>query len=241
MALAGWPTVLDVDFSPTAVAQNCEALERARRDAEAAGESSVLEALRGLVFLEADARTMRPASLSSHVAGPADGVPANGVPAERSARFGVCVDKGLVDGLWCGGVEASRDIPLVSRSVASLLAPGGRFLVISYSGPDALEPLLTGHPGVTLKSGALGLLWNRLETRKLESIYLHVLERSSRQFSEVDSRAIFFGAGPQESDSAQHSTQHSAQPGGSAHNGEVENPHRTQRLRNRRKATNKRK
>lgn len=155
MHSAGWQNVLDIDFSPTVVRQN-----QARAIAH------------GLNFAEVDARTMRPESLSSLMPCRADSMPP--VKSDQGL-FDTCVDKGLVDGLWCGGLESSKSIPTVVKSVASVLKPGGRLLTLSWTSPRHMFPLLSEH----------STLWSVIEARKLKSLYLYVLERSERSFGDA--------------------------------------------------------
>jgi hypothetical protein len=162
MAQDGWRDVLDIDFSSevvesqqkqqqeqalvvaaaaTAASLTSEGEEEGQDDDEEGSSSSSQQHLR---FAVADARTMRPND------------------AELGGKpFDVCLDKGLVDALWCSGGDVSEiDIPLVSASVAATLTPGGRFLALSYTSPRDLQPLLQGQPGSTLSG-----LWAGCEVR----------------------------------------------------------------------------
>jgi SAM-dependent methyltransferase len=167
MVQDGWPNVLDVDFSPCVV-------EQRQQDSRPGGPR----------FALADARHMRPRDL---VEGRVDGGLVGGEPAASSnpsgaapALFDVCLDKGLVDALWCSGEDSASQITLVARSVAACLKPGGKFLVLSYSAPAKLQPLAVGPAG-----SALAALWAApLEARKLNSLFLYVLERSTKRFTE---------------------------------------------------------
>jgi len=185
MASSGWRDVLDVDFSDQVVEFQNKA-SGATSGGEHGGGSAVLQERelldRGFVgsveednallrFAVADAREMRPNGSEEDVCigGPVD----------------VCIDKGLVDALWCSGEPSARvDIPSVSASAAAMLAPGGSFLALSYTARSHLGPLLQGQPG-----SALSGLWARCEVRKLASINLFILERSSRPFREIGESA----------------------------------------------------
>ena len=224
---AGWPKVLDCDISPEAVKQaqaRIAALAESGRAEASLAATAGSDAVscdaasgdedwerRGLGFIVADARTMRP---------------------ERDLggqRFDVCVDKGLVDALWCAGAAAAPlSIPKVSASVAAALRPssrtkpsgssssgsssadssssgggggssssspsGSRFLVLSYSGPDDMIPLLGGDqsrgggdPDASPVARQLGRLWASVEARQLRQLWLYVLTRSAAPFRELSS------------------------------------------------------
>lgn len=174
MAHDGWANVLDVDFSPCVVEQ--------RRMNSQPGDPC---------FVLADARYMRPLDLARSCADDTSGgdnttlasKPSDASTSSRSVSptlFDVCLDKGLVDALWCSGEDSVGQIELVARSVAACLKPGGKFIFLSYSSPKVLQPFTTGAEGSNLAA-----LWVRApEARKLDSLFLYVLERSNRCFAE---------------------------------------------------------
>lgn len=179
MAHDGWPNVLDVDFSPRVV-------EQRRRDSQPGDPHFVL----------ADARYMRPLDLGRSCADDNSGdnsistlnptVTSNSSWSNKtgvsSALFDACLDKGLVDALWCSGEDSVSQIELVAHSVAACLKPGGKFIFLSYSSPEVLQPFTMGTVG-----SKLAALWLRApEARKLGSLYLYVLERNNQSFVEED-------------------------------------------------------
>lgn len=179
MAHDGWPNVLDVDFSPCVV-------EQRRRDSQPGDPRFVL----------ADARYMRPLDLARSCADDNFGDNSISTPnptatstsswcnkaGVSSALFDACLDKGLVDALWCSGEDSASQIELVAHSVAACLKPGGKFIFLSYSSPEVLQPFTVGTAG-----SKLAALWSRApEARKLDSLYLYVLERNNQSFFEED-------------------------------------------------------
>ena len=131
----------------------------------------------GLNFALVDARSMRPKSFPSP-----EPLEAAQLFKKRGGRyFDICVDKGLVDGLWCSGLAGTAEIGFVSKSVASCLKPGGRWLTLSKSSPEMLQHLLL--EGSESSKSHL-YLWNGFEARRLQELYLYVLERSNRPFRE---------------------------------------------------------
>jgi 2-polyprenyl-3-methyl-5-hydroxy-6-metoxy-1,4-benzoquinol methylase len=186
----GWKNVLDIDFSQKVIDQNREKYGKH---------------FTNLKFECVDARYMRMNILAK----------TSYAREIFNGQFDVCIDKGVVDGLWCSGKEASKQISLISQSVSSIVKPGGRFLTFSYTSPDLLNPLLLNKSSTpppqqqaslsnnnrnissTLNKDddgqrdANGMLvksgmWSRLECRKLSSFYMYVLERSEKEFSEFN-------------------------------------------------------
>lgn len=146
---AGWKSILDVDFSARAIEHN-----------KGPDETP------GLGFAVADARVMRPTGLP-----PAAAPSATTVSTPR--LFDACIDKGLVDALWCSGAEGGGQIQRVSESVASTLKPGGRFITLSFTAPDFLDNVILGEQQARS-------FWSGISTRKLQHLYMYILERSDR-------------------------------------------------------------
>lgn len=177
---AGWPSVLDVEISPEAVKQSRSRVvgEPSRtdstvREAEALHQASESHSGSaggpGLEFIVADARSMRPRD------------------DLQGRLFDACIDKGLVDALWCAGaIAAPTQVPQVSVSVAAALKPGvGTFMTLSYSGPEDILPLLLGDNTNHGTGEPRSRLWASAESRQLRSIWLYVLRRSALPFHEA--------------------------------------------------------
>lgn len=129
-------------------------------------------------------------------------------------KFDVCIDKGLVDALWCSGVDGTTQIPEILRSVASVLqrpkqeadigvagsrncvsVGGGRFLMLTYSSPLVLMPLFA--ESITTVMGCdeeiprgRANVWSNLEVRKLKSMYLYIFTRGEDACDTVDPKTI---------------------------------------------------
>jgi SAM-dependent methyltransferase len=114
-----------------------------------------LPILDGLQYATIDARTMRPLSFP-----------------DSPRKFDVCIDKGLIDALWCSGTkEGEENIALVAQSVASVLKPHGRFVCLSFSASKVIMPFLLGRGPRRFSP------WGEVESRKLKSLHMHMLQR----------------------------------------------------------------
>ena len=131
--------------------------------------------------------------------------------------FDTAVDKGLVDAFWASGPGGETAITAATWGIGSVMKPGGTFILLSFTAPSFLIPLLCATPvyagagGRRSGRGIDGLqngtsspdqssssssssssienseMWDHLLVRKLPTLYLYCLRRRGRSHAHTSS------------------------------------------------------
>jgi ubiquinone/menaquinone biosynthesis C-methylase UbiE len=92
--------------------------------------------------------------------------------AFRDGMIQACLDKGLIDALYCA--EEYDQLGRILRSVSRVLKPGGIFVFLSFSRPQfLLPPLMKGEIQDIRRRQ-----WSSLQVHELETILLYKMEKA---------------------------------------------------------------
>mmetsp|Transcript_26596 Transcript_26596/g.48267 ORF Transcript_26596/g.48267 Transcript_26596/m.48267 type:complete len:320 (-) Transcript_26596:74-1033(-) len=95
--------------------------------------------------------------------------------AFEDASIHGCVDKGLVDALFC----ASHSVSDILESVHRVLVPGGIFCLFSFSRPEFLLPqILPAIDDDSSDSSKCQTMWNNIQIRQLDSILMYRYQKA---------------------------------------------------------------
>lgn len=95
--------------------------------------------------------------------------------AFRSNMMQACLDKGLVDALFCA--DEFDQCQRVLKSVHRVLKPGGNFLVWSFSGPDFLLPQILDTSSVKHTKN----MWEEIQIHELPKILIYKFQKKNEK------------------------------------------------------------
>jgi ubiquinone/menaquinone biosynthesis C-methylase UbiE len=91
--------------------------------------------------------------------------------AFRDGIIDGCLDKGLIDAIFCA--EDHTQLSKILRSVARILRPGGSFVFFSFSRPEFLLPKLMVEELQDMRTRQ----WTNIQVQELSKILLYKMEK----------------------------------------------------------------
>ncbi|KAG7352465.1 methyltransferase domain containing protein [Nitzschia inconspicua] len=92
--------------------------------------------------------------------------------AFRDAMMQACLDKGLIDAIYCA--EEHNQLSKILKSVSRVLRPGGWFVFLSFSRPEFLLPRLLQEE---MQDVVRKRRWTNLQVQELEKILLYKMQK----------------------------------------------------------------
>jgi len=94
--------------------------------------------------------------------------------AFRDGMVDACLDKGLIDAIFCA--EDFQQLTQIQKTISRILRPGGSFVFFSFSRPEFILPKLMV-PDESSFGIREQISWKNIEVRQLPNILLYRLEK----------------------------------------------------------------
>jgi len=97
--------------------------------------------------------------------------------AFRDGMVDACLDKGLIDAIFCA--EDFHQLNQIQNTVSRVLRPGGSFVFFSFSRPEFILPKLMVSDGPSSTSGGIRrrMPWKNIEVQQLPKILLYKMQK----------------------------------------------------------------
>jgi ubiquinone/menaquinone biosynthesis C-methylase UbiE len=91
--------------------------------------------------------------------------------AFRDGMIDACIDKGLIDAVYCA--DEYKQLPKILKSISRVLKPGGSFVFFSFSRPEYILPRLMVDEMHDIRKRQ----WVDLQVHQLDKILLYKMKK----------------------------------------------------------------